>query len=72
MVGSHGFPATLEPAISKDSWVFWKATWRPTAPGSYKLMSRAVDGTGAPQIAQKQNTVPNGATGYDEVIITVK
>jgi DMSO/TMAO reductase YedYZ molybdopterin-dependent catalytic subunit len=70
--GNSWRPATLDPAASKDSWVFWKATWRPTAAGSYTLMPRAVDGTGAPQISVKQGTVPNGTTGYDQVIVTVK
>jgi DMSO/TMAO reductase YedYZ molybdopterin-dependent catalytic subunit len=70
--GKSWRPATLEPAISKDSWVFWKATWQPTAPGTYTLIPRAVDGTGAPQISQVQSTVPNGATGYDKLIVTVK
>jgi DMSO/TMAO reductase YedYZ molybdopterin-dependent catalytic subunit len=70
--GKSWRPATLEPAISKDSWVFWKATWQPTAPGTYTLIPRAVDGTGAPQISQVQSTVPNGATGYDKLTVTVK
>jgi DMSO/TMAO reductase YedYZ molybdopterin-dependent catalytic subunit len=70
--GKSWRPATLEPAISKDSWVFWKATWQPTAPGSYTLIPRAVDGTGTPQPSQKQGTVPNGATGYDELTVTAK
>lgn len=65
-------PTTLDPAISKDSWVFWKTTWRPTASGIYTLMVRAVDGTGAPQISKIQGTVPNGATGYDKLLVTVK
>lgn len=70
--GTSWQPATLDPAISKDSWVFWKATWHPTTPGTYTLTSRATDGTGAPQIAQIQGTVPNGATGYDKLVVTVK
>jgi DMSO/TMAO reductase YedYZ molybdopterin-dependent catalytic subunit len=69
--GTSWKPATLEPAASKDSWVFWKTTWRPTTPGSYTLVVRATDGTGAPQISKKQGTVPNGATGYDKVVVTV-
>ncbi len=63
--------ATLQPPLSQDTWVFWSATWTPMLSGTYTLMVRATDGTGALQIAKKQGTVPNGATGYDTVMVTV-
>jgi DMSO/TMAO reductase YedYZ molybdopterin-dependent catalytic subunit len=63
--------ATLEPAISKDSWVFWNWQWQPHQRGSYMLTVRATDGTGEVQISKKQSTVPNGATGYDEITVKV-
>ncbi len=63
--------ATLQPPLSQDTWVFWSATWTPTLPGTYTLVVRATDGTGALQIAKKQGTVPNGATGYDMVTVIV-
>ncbi|GCF10265.1 molybdopterin-dependent oxidoreductase [Dictyobacter arantiisoli] len=64
-------PATLDPAISPDSWVFWKANWQPGRAGTYTLAVRATDGTGTVQTATKQGTVPNGATGYDTLLVTV-
>ncbi|GCE27276.1 hypothetical protein KDA_27600 [Dictyobacter alpinus] len=63
--------ATLEPPTSKDSWVFWKSTWQPTRAGDYTLTVRATDGTGAVQTSRRQGTVPNGATGFSRVKITV-
>ncbi len=63
--------ATLQPALSQDSWVLWTWPWRPTSAGQYTLAVRATDGTGAVQTSQKQGTVPNGSTGYHEVSVTV-
>ena len=31
------------------TWTFWSADWLPKEPGEYTLVSRATDGTGAPQ-----------------------
>jgi DMSO/TMAO reductase YedYZ molybdopterin-dependent catalytic subunit len=63
--------ATLQPALSQDSWVFWTWQWTPLLPGSYTLTARATDGTGTVQPSQKQGTVPNGATGYHYVTVQV-
>lgn len=64
--------ATLQQPLSKDSWVFWSWMWTPTVSGNYTLAARATDGTGVVQTSKKQGTVPNGATGYHEVAVTVK
>ncbi len=61
--------ASLKPALSQDSWVFWTWLWRPKLRGSYTLVVRATDGTGALQTSVVQRTVPNGSTGYDKVSI---
>jgi DMSO/TMAO reductase YedYZ molybdopterin-dependent catalytic subunit len=63
--------ATLEPPLSQDTWVLWSWQWTPLLPGSYTLFARATDGTGQVQTSQKQGTVPNGATGYDSIMITI-
>lgn len=63
--------ASLDPPLSPDSWRFWKLSWQPTQPGTYTLVSRATDGTGEPQTSKKQGTVPNGATGYHQVNVSV-
>ncbi len=63
--------ATLDPALSQDSWVFWSWKWTPLLPGQYTLVARATDGTGEVQTSHKQGTVPNGATGYHTVVVQV-
>ncbi|HKV58933.1 MAG TPA: molybdopterin-dependent oxidoreductase [Ktedonobacteraceae bacterium] len=63
--------ATLQPALSQDSWVFWTWQWTPLAPGSYTLVARSTDGTGTVQTSQNQGTVPNAATGYHYVKVQV-
>lgn len=63
--------ATLEPPLSQDTWVLWSWQWMPTQPGQYTLEARVTDGTGDLQTSQRQNTVPNGATGYHMVTVQV-
>jgi len=63
--------AQLEPPLSQDAWVFWSYQWAPTTPGRYIIVARATDGTGALQTDHKQGTVPNGATGYPEMVVHV-
>jgi DMSO/TMAO reductase YedYZ molybdopterin-dependent catalytic subunit len=53
------------------TWTFWSAFWLPEAPGEYTLLSRAIDGAGAPQPAESRGIVPQGATGYHRVVATV-
>jgi DMSO/TMAO reductase YedYZ molybdopterin-dependent catalytic subunit len=53
------------------TWTFWSATWLPEAPGEFTLLSRAIDGAGAPQPADSRGIVPQGATGYHRVVATV-
>lgn len=63
--------ATLQPALSPQTWVLWSFEWRPGAPGAYTLVVRATDGTGMPQITRQQGTVPNGGTGLHSLAVTV-
>lgn len=64
-------PAPYAPPLSQQTWVLWSYDWTPTAPGAYTLVVRATDGTGAPQIARYQGTVPDGGTGLHMVPVTV-
>ncbi len=64
--------ATLQPPLSKDTWVLWSWPWRAPAPGRYTLMSRATDGEGNLQETRDQFTVPKGATGYHKVQVQVR
>lgn len=55
------------------TWVFWEADWQvPAQPGEVTMTSRAVDGDGGAQIAEVQDTVPQGAHGYHRVTATVQ
>jgi DMSO/TMAO reductase YedYZ molybdopterin-dependent catalytic subunit len=63
--------ATLQPALSRETWVLWSFSWVPAASGPSTLVVRASDGTGAPQITREQGTVPNGGTGLHRVAVTV-
>jgi DMSO/TMAO reductase YedYZ molybdopterin-dependent catalytic subunit len=48
------------------AWRLWKYEWRAT-PGDHRLIVRATDGAGTPQVATKRPTAPEGATGLHEV-----
>jgi DMSO/TMAO reductase YedYZ molybdopterin-dependent catalytic subunit len=63
--------AQLTPPLSQDAWVFWTYQWHPTARGVYTMVVRATDGTGQVQTSQRQSTVPNGATGYHMLSVTL-
>ncbi len=67
--GSTWNAVTLQPPLSKDSWVLWTWQWTPPTAGNYTLMVRATNGKGDLQVENKQGTVPNGSTGYHTVLI---
>jgi DMSO/TMAO reductase YedYZ molybdopterin-dependent catalytic subunit len=57
-------------AISKATWVQWLYRWQAT-PGTHTIEVRATDGTGAVQTGTPGGPAPAGATGYDQVQVTV-
>ncbi|GAA4625710.1 hypothetical protein GCM10023196_030930 [Actinoallomurus vinaceus] len=52
--------AALHGRRSGLGWVRWELPWRPPAPGSYELLARATDGTGATQ----PDVAPYNTLGY--------
>jgi len=60
----------LSRAISKATWVQWVYRWQAPA-GTHTIQVRATDGTGAVQTATPGGPAPAGATGYDQVQVTV-
>lgn len=62
--------AMLSRAISKATWVQWMVRWQAT-PGAHTIEVRATDGTGAVQTATPGGPSPAGATGYDQVQVSV-
>jgi DMSO/TMAO reductase YedYZ molybdopterin-dependent catalytic subunit len=62
--------ARLAAADGIDTWRQWIWAWD-AAPGLHSLRVRATDGTGAVQTAQETSPVPDGASGWDSVVVTV-
>jgi DMSO/TMAO reductase YedYZ molybdopterin-dependent catalytic subunit len=56
---------------TKISWSRWRTSFTPAVPGELVVAIRAVDGTGALQIAQERSTVPQGATGLQRLAAKV-
>ncbi|NUU16254.1 molybdopterin-dependent oxidoreductase [Cellulomonas humilata] len=62
--------ATLADDGGIDSWRQWSWTWDDAEPGEYQLFVRASDPLG-PQTGAVAGVIPDGATGYDTVRVTV-
>jgi DMSO/TMAO reductase YedYZ molybdopterin-dependent catalytic subunit len=58
------------PPLSPLTWVQWRYDW-PAVAGRHTFRVRATDGTGMLQIGAEQDSYPDGATGYDQVTVTV-
>ncbi|MFB6618314.1 molybdopterin-dependent oxidoreductase [Streptomyces sp. NPDC085524] len=53
-----------------DTWRQWSYRWNPT-PGGHTITVRATDGTGAVQTEGRARTIPDGASGWHSVFVTV-
>jgi DMSO/TMAO reductase YedYZ molybdopterin-dependent catalytic subunit len=64
--------ATIDtnPSPQSLSWVLWHLPWQP-APGTYTLVVRATDGTGALQTSAHAPTLPDGASGWHRIVVGV-
>ncbi|MEE8231796.1 MAG: molybdopterin-dependent oxidoreductase [Thermoplasmata archaeon] len=64
--------ATLKaPPLSQLTWVLWTFDWVPPAGGSHRVLARVVDGSGQPQEPASSGPFPNGATGFDAIVLHV-
>lgn len=63
-------PAKLATAISSDTWVQWSLPWDATA-GTHTIRCRATSATGEVQTQTRAAPAPDGATGWDELTLTV-
>ncbi len=63
-------PAKLATAISADTWVQWSVPWDATS-GTHTIRCRATSATGETQTPQRAAPAPDGATGWDELTLTV-
>lgn len=70
--GTTWTPMDLKQALSPYAWSLWTGQWEPQGPGNYLVRVRAWDGQG--QVQEKADTppLPDGATGYDFLSLTLK
>jgi hypothetical protein len=54
-----------------DTWRQWVWEWEAT-PGRHRLEARATDAAGYTQTAAQAQPVPDGASGYPSVTVTVR
>ncbi len=63
--------ATLKKPLSNLTWVLWELPWRPTRPGEYTVVVRAVDLEGNVQDPTEEPPAPNGSSGYHAIDLSV-
>ncbi|CAM5413761.1 oxidoreductase [Streptomyces spiroverticillatus] len=63
--------ADLAAEDTTDTWRQWSLPWKATS-GGHTLTVRATDRTGTTQTEERVGTVPNGATGWHSVVLTVQ
>ncbi|MFE5539905.1 molybdopterin-dependent oxidoreductase [Streptomyces sp. NPDC056492] len=63
--------ADLAPQHSLDPWRQWSYRWQAAA-GGHTLTVRATDGTAAVQTEERARTIPDGASGWHSVFVTVR
>ncbi|MFJ5305434.1 molybdopterin-dependent oxidoreductase [Streptomyces sp. NPDC088350] len=62
--------ARLAAEDTRDTWRQWSFPWRATK-GGHTLTARATDRTGALQTDKRARTLPDGASGWHSVVVTV-
>ncbi|MGW6408305.1 molybdopterin-dependent oxidoreductase [Streptomyces vinaceus] len=62
--------AELAAQDTADTWRQWSYRWQ-AAPGGHSVTVRATDGAGAVQTEQRARTIPDGASGWHSVFVTV-
>ena len=60
----------LAAADGIDTWRQWMWAWD-ASPGLHQLQVRATDNAGVTQTSRRAQPVPNGASGWDSVVVTV-
>jgi DMSO/TMAO reductase YedYZ molybdopterin-dependent catalytic subunit len=63
--------ATLSAEASVITWRQWSYEWEAT-PGRHYIRVRATDGTGEVQTERRAEPVPDGASGWQSVMVTVE
>jgi len=64
--------AFLKSALSPYTWVLWTTPWGPPRTGGYTILVRATDGTSEVQTAVVEDSLPDGASGWHKVTVSVE
>ena len=62
--------ATLGTVPNVDTWVQWRLEWT-AEPGDHTIEARATNADGEPQTEERADVVPDGATGYPKIKVSV-
>ena len=54
-----------------DTWVQWQLEWA-AEPGDHAIEARATNAKGKPQTDERAGVLPDGATGYPKISVTVE
>lgn len=68
--GGEWQKATIGAAPNKDTWVQWTAEWS-AASGDHTIEARATNAAGEPQTEDRADVLPDGATGFPGISVTV-
>jgi hypothetical protein len=63
--------AELGPSAGNDYWRQWFFRWDAQESGQHNLAARVVDGNGNQQVTARATPFPEGASGIQELIVTV-
>lgn len=69
--GADWAPAVLSAEASVVTWRQWSFDWD-AKPGPHYIKVRATDGTGEVQTEKRADPVPDGASGWQSVMVTVE
>ncbi|MFW6074573.1 MAG: molybdopterin-dependent oxidoreductase, partial [Chloroflexota bacterium] len=63
--------ADLSDAPSDLTWRLWRYDHEANEPGTHRILVRATDGDGETQTETERDPLPDGATGWDSILIEV-
>ncbi|HAS10438.1 MAG TPA: molybdopterin-binding oxidoreductase [Acidimicrobiaceae bacterium] len=63
--------AELADALTDDTWRQWRMPWTATA-GAHRLAVRCTDGDGQLQREERDEPLPDGASGWQSLLVTVR
>jgi hypothetical protein len=64
-------PAQLGAVPGQDTWRQWQFPWEATS-GRHTIAVRATDGDGVVQTEERAEPIPDGASGWHSIVVTVR